>query len=176
MKRPKRWWMTLIWTMPNDAIAWLVVLVTRILFGQNLYWIDGLWVELRKDSWPSRQWGRRWNGVTLGHGGIISAGRAGGEGADTRTEKHELVHVEQYESCMLVAFINAAVAGAALCAVGHWKAAVVVGLILWMTAWPVGYLATLFQAYLRGEDPYRGSHLEEAAYSIFTEFDDPNKD
>lgn len=164
MSRPKRWLLTFLWTIPADLIAWTFILFVRLFFGARLTWIDGLWVELSKDSFPERTWGRRWLGFTVAHGGILAAGRAGGPGADTDTEKHELVHVEQFEARMLSGFVLGLFCAITFLVEGCREAALISALTVWLASWPLGYAASLAQAHLRGEDPYRGSHLEEAAY------------
>lgn len=124
-----------------------------------MHWQDGLWCELREDSFFSRVW--NYAGVTLGHGGIYNHGRSGGPGVDTDTEQHELIHVEQYEVAMLVAFV----AGQII----FWSRMDMVGLvfgaIFWVLGWYIVYGASMLQAWLRGETHYRGNVFEESAYS-----------
>lgn len=151
--KPKRWILTFLWTFPPDVIAWLAVLLVRLLFGKRLFWRDGLWVEIREGSFPDATWGRSWSGVTFAHGGIL-APRA-------KALPHELVHVEQYEVRMLCGFIF----GIIFALASMTLAGLVVSAFAWISAWPLGYAASLVQAYLRGEDPYKGSELEESAYS-----------
>lgn len=164
MRRPKRWILTFLWTFPADIVSWAFVLLVRILFGARLTWLDGLWVELRANSLLERTWGKSWLGFSAAHGGIFAAGRGGGPGVDTDTEKHELVHVEQFESTMLVGFILGMFCAVAFLINGCGRHALIPSLIIWLASWPLGYAASVAQAYLRGEDPYRGSHLEEGAY------------
>jgi len=167
MKRPRRWLLTFLWTFPADIISWFFILLVRLTFGAKLFWIDGLWAELRWRSWPDRVWGKRWAGVTMAHGGIFASGRSGGKGVDTKTELHELVHVEQFEARMLASFVLGLSSVVMLLFAGYSGATMLwVGGSIWMVSWPLGYTASLVQAYLRGEDPYEGSYLEEAAYAI----------
>jgi hypothetical protein len=164
-KRPSKWWLTFLWTWPVDLLTFLSVLIVWSLFGRKLQWHDGLWVELKKNSWFNTVWGYKYRGVTIGHGGILAAGAAGNDGIDTDTEEHELVHVEQFEAIMLAGLLSGIIC-LFLCSIfcDVWRA-VIAGGVVWITAWPFGYTASLLQAYLRGEDAYHGSHLEEAAYS-----------
>lgn len=164
MRRPKRWLLTFLWTFPADILSWLAVLFIRLLFGRRLFWLDGLWVELREGSFPDATWGRKWVGATLAHGGVLAAGRAGGPGPDTGTERHELVHVEQFEARMLAGFVVGLLCITSFMIDGCAVAALVCGAFVWLLSWPVGYTASMGTAYLRGEDPYRGSYLEESAY------------
>ncbi|MEN6368297.1 MAG: hypothetical protein ABFD77_01190 [Thermotogota bacterium] len=165
MRKPRCWLLTFLWTFPADAVAWVAILFVRLLFGSRLSWIDGLWVELRKGSFPDRTWGKSWLGVTLAHGGVLAAGRAGGPGADTDTERHELVHVEQFESRMLCGFVLGLLCAVSFLVDGCSEAAIACALFVWLLSWPLGYVAAMVQAYLRGEDPYSGNELEESAYA-----------
>jgi hypothetical protein len=165
MRRPTRWLLTFLWTFPADVVSWLAILVVRILYGARLTWLDGLWVELRAGSLPDRTWGRRWAGVSLAHGGVLAAGRAGGPGEDTTTERHELVHVEQFETRMFAGFILGLLCLVSFLVDGCLDAAVACSLFVWLLSWPLGYAAAMGQAYLRGEDPYGGNECEESAYS-----------
>jgi len=158
MKRPRRYILTYLWTMPFDLLMWIFVLFVRGICGTKLHWQEGLWCELRKGSFLAKKWAIDWAGVTLGHGGIYAPGYSGGPGIDTVCERHEHIHVEQYEAAMLAAFvfsITAVAAGA------DWR----VCLMAWLLGGAIIYMASLIQAWLRGEKPYEGSHLEEAAYS-----------
>ena len=162
-KRPKKYLVTYLWTIPFDLIAWMIVLVAWLLLGTKLHWLDGLWCELkpRAATAISKIWGKRWGGTTLGHGGLYSPGASGGKGIDTETEKHEHIHVEQYKAAMLVAFI---IAIAVLTTVRTLDATILAGAI-WVTGGILTYIASMLQAWLRGEQAYSGSHLEEAARS-----------
>jgi len=165
MRRPTRWLLTFLWTFPADVVAWATILIIRVLYGARLSWLDGLWVELRAGSMPDRTWSRRWSGVSFAHGGVLAAGRAGDAGADTETERHELVHVEQFESRMFAGFIMGLICAVAFLVDGCLDAAVACSLFVWLLSWPLGYAAAVGQAYLRGEDPYLENEIEEAAYS-----------
>ena len=158
--KPRRWWLTLIWTWQADLVSILVALVFRVLWGRDLFWADGIWAELKEHSWPARTWYKRWNGTTLCHGGFISFGKH-------KCIPHELHHVEQCEARMLAGFIIGLASAAVTLFFDRnpWHALIALELP-WFGVWPLGYLASLAQAYLRGEDPYYGSHLEEAAYAL----------
>ncbi len=158
MKRPRRYLFTYVWTLVFDAPMWFVVLFVRLFFGTKLHWCEGLWCEVKKGSWVANKWAVKWAGLTLGHGGIYGPGHSGGPGIDTHVELHEHIHVEQYEAAMLSSFTI----GIAMLASGSvwWMC-----LAVWLLGGPWAYIASLVQAWLRGEDMYRGSHLEEAAYS-----------
>ncbi len=167
-----------------------------------------LWCDLKKGSWPTRTWYgkfesgnwlsflkggkpiinhenrqeryglyRTWGGTTLGHGGFYGPGVAEPEGW-TRTQDHEHHHVEQFEASMLRSFVVGLVLAIALLAVGHPVLALVLGLLYW---WSGGFLygvSSAITAALRGEDGYRGSHIEEAAYKLDDDWRDglPKKD
>lgn len=162
MRKPARWLLTFFWTFPADAVAWVAILIIRILYGAKLTWLDGLWVELRRGSLPDQTWGRKWIGVSLAHGGVLAAGRAG---SSASAKRHELVHVEQFEARMFAGFIMGLVCMVSFLVDGCHDAAIASAVLVWLLAWPVGYAASMGQAYLRGEDPYRGNELEESAYA-----------
>lgn len=193
----------------NLTICWPVVLLMRLLWGEDLRWEappnaektgagPGLWCDLRPDSWPALSWYRKkiggeyvelpaifsetwgqwqtWGATTLGHGGFFGPGKSkkleyigGGDPKLVEswviTEEHENVHVEQFEASMFRSFTVATYNGAILAALGHpWWA-----LGMFLFNWWMGYLwmgiSGWLTAWLRGEDPYRGSHHEEAAYN-----------
>lgn len=157
--RPARWWLTFIWTWQADLLGLIAVLFIRFLWGSALFWRDGLWVELDPRSWFVRTWYSKWLGTTFSHGGMVAKGR--------KALRHELHHVEQFESRMLSGFLLGLVSMIVALAYGSPILHCVIALeIQWFGAWLVGYFASLAQAYLRGEDPYLGSHLEEAAYAL----------
>jgi len=157
--RPKRWWLTFIWTWQADLITFLIVLLLRALWGCALFWRDGLWVELKYRCWPVLTWYKRYGGTTFLHGGMLRFGR--------KALPHELHHVEQGEARMLAGFILGLVSAVIALHSGSSIMHCIFALeVPWLGSWLVGYFASLAQAYLRGEDPYRGSHLEEAAYAL----------
>ncbi len=158
MKKPKRYLATYLWTLPFDVVMWLVVIAVRLTCGSKLQWCEGLWCELTPKALFARKWGSKWAAITLGHAGIYGPGKTGLAGIDTSTETHEHVHVEQYETAMLTSFV----VGIIMVLSGSvWWACIAV----WLSGWAWSYVASILQAWFRGEKPYRGSHLEEAAYS-----------
>jgi hypothetical protein len=165
IKRPKRYWLTYIYTISWDMIVWICVLGIRAFWGQKLHWLNGLWCEFKKNSWPTRTWYKRWRGTTLGHGGIYNNDVSGGEGLDTETEVHEHIHVDQYESAMLRAFLMAIVILSTLWYVGEPRLGIGIGYVVWLLGGVVHVLTNTFQAWMRGEDSYRGAVHEESAYA-----------
>jgi hypothetical protein len=158
-RRPLRYWLTYLWTAPWDlAVVWPTVLLIWLLWGRKLHWLDGVWCELKYDSWPSRTWYKGWGGTTLGHGGFYASGFTGDKGLDTSTEIHEHIHVEQYEAAMLGSFLVSVVAF--LIFHSWWFC---------LGAWSSGYLvmgiSNWLQAWFRGESLYMGSAHEESAYA-----------
>lgn len=159
--KPRRWLLTFLWTWQADLISFTLTLLIRLMWGRTLFWADGLWTELREYSWPRRTWYKGFGGTTFCHGGFVSYDMR------DRVIPHELHHVEQIEARMLAGFVL----GLTSAAITLWFGASNLHAILalevpWFGSWIVNYLASLAQAYLRGEDPYRGSHLEEAAYAL----------
>lgn len=155
----RKYFITYLWTFTWDIIVWLIVMMTWFFFGTKLHWQNGLWCELKRGSVVSRIW--KCSGVTLGHGGIYNYGCSGGDGVDTKTERHELIHVEQYEVSMLVSFV----AGNFIFWSDVSLASLTIGSMFWTLGWGIVYGASMLQAWLRGENYYRGNIMEESAYS-----------
>lgn len=169
-KKPGRYFWVFAWCFPGDIISWLIVLGSWAFWGTKLHWLGGLWFEFKENSWPMRTWYRRWAGTSFGHGGWYAPGRSGSTGIDTDVEAHEHVHSEQYEMSMLFGFISAlAVFVYHFAAYGTFI--VWLPLAIWTFSGVLLYQCSLATAYMRGEDPYRGSTLEEAAYSLGAEFE-----
>jgi hypothetical protein len=145
-----------------DVITWTIVLIFWVMWGTKLHWLEGLWFEFKLDSWPMRTWYKKWGGTALGHGGLLAPGQSGGSGIDTRTEYHEHFHVEQFEALCLHGLLVAL----AIVAVGRDFPSMLLGACVWVVSGYMGYLASVFQAWIRGESAYEGSHMEEAAYSL----------
>jgi hypothetical protein len=163
--KPLRRIFTFLVALPNDLlIGWPAVLLVWLFWSEHLRWEgEALVCQLKRKSWPARSWYRRrvkgvfverkdgswqtWGGTTLGH--AIFYGPARFLGGDPQfygqVQQHEHVHVEQCEVSML----QSLVVGLAAWACGY----LLMGVTGWTTAW------------LRGEDPYRGSTHEESAYA-----------
>ena len=191
-KRPIRYWLTYLWTFPWDIPAWFVVLLIWLFWGTKLQWLEGLWCELKPNSWPTRTWYRKrnkngaaeindvedqptlgrwktWGGTTVGHRGFFGPSKSGGEGIDTPIEVHEHFHVEQYEAAMLAGLILSGSVFLATFLTGG-KPIWVMHIAMWVGFWAFSYSMSALQAWLRGESGYRGSHLEEGAYAIAAEY------
>lgn len=193
-KRPWRYFLIYLFTFPADIIVWFVVLFIWLLWGTKLEWNEGLWCELKKNSWPARSWYRlkikgeyvklpekyysvhgewlTWGGTCFGHGGFYGPGKAGERGIDTRTEYHEHIHVEQTEVALLLSFLQAMVVFGALFYLRQPKLALWIGGGVWIVGFLFKAMSGGIVAWLRGEDPYRGSTHEEAAYALDQSFPD----
>lgn len=135
---------------------------------------EGSWPVNPKAKWPGgwyliksehqeQSHPRTWGGTTFGHSIIIGPGRSS-PGEWTSLEEHEIgVHVEQFEAAMFHGFLLGAFA---YLAGGQTTASLWVGLALWISGYLMFGVANWTTAWLRGEDPYRGSAHEEAAYAI----------
>lgn len=154
------------YTLPVDLLGWLAVLLIWVIWGTKLHWLEGLWCELKAGSWPHRTWYKKWGATTFGHGGFLAPGLSGGPGMDTKTEYHESVHVDRYESVMLLAFAKALAVGLTLHFIGRTDVGFIVGAILWSGGSIFSLLCNWFVAVLRGEDAYGGSIHEESAYAL----------
>jgi hypothetical protein len=110
-----------------------------------------------------RTWYKRWGGTTFVWGGILAPGRAGDtEVLDTRTEFHEHVHAEQAEAAQLASFVY----GLTIVVINPNLGGAIHGLVVWTSGAAVVYGCSMLQSWFRGEEPYRGNHLEEAAYGL----------
>lgn len=171
-------------SFPMDLFGWFVVLLMRLLWGENLRWEspfrDGggrpggpvLTCDLKPGSFPVAQgrWPKgfylhrrdgkepvSWGATTFGHAIFYGPGRRKPD-RWLPIQVHEHVHVEQYEAAML----GSAIAGLIVALFGmSW-----IGLVLWALGGLFMGTANWTTAVLRGEDAYRGSHHEEAAYAI----------
>jgi len=189
-KRPWRYWLLWLYTFPVDLLVTLFVLLMRLFWGHRLDWNEGLWCELRPDSWPTRTWYRykvngayvelpayqqgrfgrwkTWGGTTLGHGGFYGPGRLGDKGLDQSVELHEHVHVEQYEVAMFVTLIL----GLAVYLLTAYASLPVWGLCIgvWLSGYLLMAIGGWFVAWMRGEKAYAGSAHEEAAYALVEQY------
>jgi len=161
---PAYYYLTYIWCIGLDLLCWFFVgVVMYALWGTKRHWTSGcLCIEFKKDSWPMRTWYRKWGGTTLGHTIIYATGRSGKPGiVDTKIERHEFVHVHQFEAMQLLSFIftiwNVST-GFEL--VSDWPL-----LLTYFAGAPIAYLASMIQAWLRGESPYKDNIMEESAYA-----------
>lgn len=151
MLKPWTRYLLYIFTLPTDLIGWLVMLVVGLAWGTGApTWKDGVLIATMKlDSWPGRTWYAKWGGTTIGHAVILKEGMA------PSVLVHELVHVEQNEANGLLAAVLAL-------ALAFWLGWVAI--LVWIVLPWLVYLAGMLCAVLRGEDAYRGNHLEEGPY------------
>lgn len=190
-KKPIRHIIIYLWTLPLDIIAWLTVLFVWLFWGTKLHWLEGLWCELKPDSWPTMTWYRRkikglhkinppefqkeygtwltWGGTTLGHGGFYGPGRSQGSGIDTVVEYHEHIHVEQAEVSMLITFIIGLFIFMYLLMLENVHNALIAGILVWISGCFLFAAGGWVTAWFRGEDPYMGSQHEESAYAQTSE-------
>lgn len=157
---PRRYYLTFLWTIYVDLFFWFII---GVLFyrwwGTRREWVSGcIAVELKKDSWPKRSWFQRWGGASLMHCLLLNEGGLGKPHiVDKRIERHELIHTKQAETMQLLAaiFFGYLVLSSGF----QWQY-----LLILPSGALVAYIASLFQAFLRGESPYRGSIFEDHAY------------
>ena len=143
--------------LPVMLIGWIIALVIRAMWGRDLSWHSGvLVVRLAPDSWPLNPskkhggWYAKWAGTSFGHGIMLH---------DTASDvalRHELRHTKQTDSNTVAGLLLAI----PVAFESWWMAAIV-----WVTMPICAYVGAMLIAWLRGEDPYRGNHLEEAAYA-----------
>ena len=113
-----------------------------------------LWLDVRVGSWLARRW--RYS-TTLGHLVLLQPGCAGGD-----IERHELVHVRQFEGAVCSVWL-AAVAGLSALALANAELAWCVALVLgpWWS-----YAGASLAAFLRSERPYLDNHFERHARAV----------
>lgn len=153
----------------NLLVGWPLVLLIRAAWGTNLRWelapgtggLPALTCELKPDSWPARTWYRNWGATTLGHAIFYASGERPADGWGG-VQRHEHVHVEQFEGAMAAHALLGLLLFLALVGVSP-AAAIACGLSVWMLGWLVFLLGGWTAALLRGEQAYRGSAHEEAA-------------
>ncbi|RLD67833.1 MAG: hypothetical protein DRI98_12360 [Bacteroidetes bacterium] len=154
-----------LYCFPNNIIIWIATLIIWSLYGHRLHWNDGLWCELKKDSWPSRTWYKGWGGTTLGHGGFYATGKTKGQGVDTEIEFHEHIHIEQFEAGMLRVFLIAIFIMSVCLLASQPMLGLYIALPLWFAGALITFVPNWLQALIRGEEAYMGSHHEESAYA-----------
>ncbi len=158
--------LTYVWTGPWDLIVWLVALVVALLSGGRLAWQDGgLWAVMPRREYVHGE--RIWMGITLGHGGVLSAIAYSTRRDTTRTERHEGAHVEQFEAIALAGLVLGVIVFSVVSLnPGMLPEATALGLLIWFGAYPAVIGAGHVVALVRGEPVYLGSTFEEAARAI----------
>jgi hypothetical protein len=138
--------------VPADVLACAIVLFVWACWGEKLQIKRGvLCCQLKETSWPARTWYDGWAATTFGHAIMFGYGQIGWD----PLWHHELVHVEQFEANCLASTLLFLL----FCALHHpW-----LGLLLWSLGPTLAVVSAFATAWFRGEDPYLGSHLEEAA-------------
>lgn len=174
MNQSKRWTRALLYvgTLPIDALwGWPLVLAAHLFWGEDgaLRREDGaLRTRARASSWLHLRYGQRWAGVTLSpHAIVYLAHPLWPEDLEEPGElqRHEHVHVEQGEAACLAGLVDALLIFAVVALAGSPIVGAVLGLLKWLLASHEKTAAANLAALLRGEDGYRGSHVEEAAYA-----------
>lgn len=168
-------WILYFFCLPWDlTICWPFVCLIRLTVGMDLHWewppvgSSGpvLVVILRPDSWVAKKWYQGWGGTTFGHGMMYAEGESNpANQPESPVQVHENVHVEQFEGAAVGGFILGLVTFVVVGCLGHWAAAVQLGMFIWWSSWVVVGIGNIITAWLRGENPYRGASHEEAAYA-----------
>lgn len=146
---------------PGDFLGHFVILFFWIFWGEFSSAGSGYWVRLKPASWPVRTWYRGWKGTTFCHGGILCVEHD----REKLIVKHESIHIEQFEVIQIFSFIGFIISLGASWLVRSnipW----IFSICFWALSWPIVNICSSIVARLRGENPYKGSSLEEAAYSI----------
>ena len=188
--KPKRHIVLYIIALPwNLLVAWPVVLLIRLFWGQGLRWETPpsydyykgggggpcLSCQIRPGSWAvtpgifpkgwyfNKRTNTPWGGTALGHAVFYGPNGRSDSKKWTETQAHEHIHVEQFEVSMLGSFIVGLAVGILLWALGH----LFEGGLAFFCIWQAGYfmmgLSGWVTAWLRGEEMYHGSAHEESA-------------
>lgn len=133
----------------------LIALVVRALWGESMRWHDAVLVTvLSAKSWPMRSWYKNWGGTCFGYG-IMLAPEQG-----PSVLAHEQHHVEQNEAASIGGLILGLIV---LLLTRSWEGLGAM-IFCWVATPWFAYIGALLVAWLRGENAYRGNHLEEGAY------------
>jgi hypothetical protein len=133
----------------------LVALVVRALWGESMRWDNAVLVTvLSEKSWPMRSWYQKWGGTCFGYGIMLAPNQG------PTVLAHELHHVEQNEAGTVAGLLLGLLV---LLLTQSWQGLAAM-IVCWITFSWFAYIAALIVAWLRGEDAYRGNHLEEGAY------------
>lgn len=157
----KRTWSLYLFSLPADIVcALLAIVLAPFQHGLGLRLErnpkgPGLWA-LTLDV--GKLWGQ-YAAITIApHVIFYRSGRHYGQGW-SMLQDHEHQHCEQYEGASVLSFVLACIAYVFTC---HPLAA----FLLWSLGPWLSMLAGYAVAWLRGEDPYRGSINEESAYAL----------
>lgn len=173
-------------------VAWPVVLLVRLFWGEELRWerplaytrkLGGgggpvLTCKIRGGSFPviegiwPKGWYLRtyedglkmsWDGTCLGHGIFYGCNVFRTDDKWLRVQAHEHIHTEQFEVSMLQSFIVGVAAGIVVLALGYPFVALGLFLGIWFSGYFVMGSAGWLTAVLRGEPAYHGSIHEEGS-------------
>ena len=175
-------------SLPFDLVSWSLVLLIRGMWGDRLEWenpraqgrpgLPALTCEFREGSWPVTEGkglkgfylhklkdGRiaPWGGTTFFHGIVYGPNRRPPKGDKwAPIQVHEHTHCEQLEAFAVLALYEFG-----LHFLLSWMGQSTAGqsLMMFLALPLLGMAANWTTAFLRGEDAYRGSHHEEAAYA-----------
>jgi len=133
----------------------LIALVVHALWGASKRWENAVLVTVLSDkSWPMRSWYKGWGGTCFGYGIMLAPDQA------PAVLAHELHHVEQNEAASIGGLILGLVV---MVLTRSWEGFGSL-FFLWFATPRFAYIGAMVAAWLRGENPYRGNHLEEGAY------------
>jgi hypothetical protein len=161
-KFPKKYFLTLLWTWQIDIFVWLFVLIVHLFCGERLSWF-GLTLQCEtKRQYLFNLFGKRKiSGMTLGHGIILS--QQSDQFDFRKTEKHEQGHVEQFEGNM---FFTTVISILIFAFSQNRSIAFLITLFsIWFFGGFMIYFSRSVQAFIMGEDIYRGNADEESMYS-----------
>lgn len=162
-KYDKKYYISFLMTCLPDIVYFTIALLLFVFAGKNIYWNYGIVVELCNSSIIYKKLFKKYNGGTFGRCIWYRDGIIGDEVIDTRVERHENYHVEQYEVATFVGFL---IAIASYLSTGN----VILSLSIWIGLSPLSVISGFVSAYLRGLPIYRGSMHEKSAYALDDEY------
>lgn len=150
-------WILLVLSLPI-MVGWLFPLIA-CLFGlasfRELRLEPTLVLSTVWRPWAAKLWGAS---TTLGRGIVYSPGfRDESKRANTRIERHEHVHVRQFEDASIAALF---VGILALFWPLAWK-----WLVLWLATPIIIFVTQWLTAFARGGSPYLDAEFERSAYA-----------
>lgn len=145
-------------TLLPDLVGWLIVLIIHAMWGRRLFWYKGaLFTVIKDDSWPRNKnkfwggWYAKWGGTCLtSHAIMLSEG-----GMNTRVVEHELQHSRQ----QVVRGLAFLIPSIFVMIFWSWW----FGLLIWGFGGLLISIASFFESWSNGGDPYRDNVQEQHA-------------
>jgi hypothetical protein len=162
-KYKKKYYISFLLTCVPDVIYFALGLLLYIFAGKRILWNYCMIIELWNGSFIYKRFFSKYNGGVFGRCIWYREGIIGDEVVDTRVERHEGYHVEQYEVFTYVGFF--------LCFATYIvESNMLLSLAIWIGLSPLSVLSGFLVAHLRGLSLYQGSMHEKSAYALQDEY------